>query len=91
MSQRTSHLIITLNGTDENPWEKCGLKQNPFPQLGWWESGPGEQRLAGLDGDPIPNTAYIRSHLAGYISNELIDLCCQMFKKGERIRFRVEF
>jgi TorA maturation chaperone TorD len=44
--------------------------------------------LARLDGDPIPDTDYIRNHLRGW-SPEFIELCCKQFRKGELVAFDV--
>lgn len=82
-------LIIRLNGTDENPWHKMGLRQNPFPQLAQTETDYAEHVLNSLDGDPIPDKAYIKEKLKGF-GKELIDLCCEKFEKGKRVEFMVE-
>jgi hypothetical protein len=83
-------LIVRLNGTSENPWHKMGLTQNPFPQIARAEYDRHCLHLAALDGDPIPNTDYIRSHLKGW-PDEFVDLCCSQFKKGEQVEFEVHW
>jgi hypothetical protein len=79
-------LDICLNGTDANPFHKWGLKQNPFPQTGKREEDRHCLHIQALGGDPIPDIDYIRRHLAGW-SQELIDICCRRFVKGEYVRF----
>lgn len=82
---------VRINGTDTNPWHKLGLTQNPFPSLAKAEFDQACLRLQGLDGDPVPDTDYIRAYLKGYCTDELIELCCKQFKKGERVQFKVSF
>jgi len=82
---------VRINGTAVNPWHSLGLTQNPFPSLGKIEYDRGCLRLQGLDGDPVPDTGYIRAYLKGYVSDEMIELCCKQFKKGERVQFKVSF
>jgi hypothetical protein len=83
-------LTVRLNGTDENSWHKFGLTQNPFPQLAKMEYDRFTLHLAALDGDPIPDTDYIRNHLKGW-DPEFVKLCCLKFKKGKRVTFIVEW
>lgn len=83
-------LQVALNGTDSNPFHKFGLSQNPFPQIAEYELTSRCLNLQKLGGDPIPDTDYIRKVLDGW-SEEFIELCCKMFKKGEYVRFEVEF
>lgn len=78
---------IELNGTDTNPWHKFGLTQNPFPQLARMETDRYVLRWQGLGGDPIPDADYIRSHLKGYATQELIELCVASFRKGTLVKF----
>ncbi len=84
-------ITVTLNGTNYNSWHRYGLNQNPFPQIARAESGAGDRALASLNGDPIPDTDHIRRVLAGKVSEELVDLCCARFVKGERVRFIVKW
>ena len=80
---------ILLNGTDTNPWHKYGLRQNPFPIIAKAEFM--DCLLLGkLGADPIQSVEYIRETLKGF-SNELVDLCCEQFKKGEMVSFYVEW
>lgn len=81
-------MTVRLNGTDENPWLRMGLTQNPIPQLGKYEYDRWCLHLQKLGADPIPDTDYIRNHLRGY-TDELVDLCCRQFKKGEMVEFDV--
>jgi hypothetical protein len=84
-------LTVRLNGTDENPFHRFGLSQNPFPQLARYETDRAVQRLQALGGDPIPDVAYIRPWLTGYFSDEFIDGCVARFKKGEMVEFDVSW
>jgi len=86
-------LTVYLNGTDTNPFQKWGLRQNPFPQLARAETDIFEHRLNKLGGDPIPRDrpeAYIREVLAGF-STEFIDLCVAKYRPGEMVQFVVHF
>lgn len=83
-------LNVTINGTDTNHWHKLGLIRNPFPQIPQAELVPYMDSLAKLDSDPIMDTSQIRQILRGW-SDEFIELCCKMFKQGERVRFSVSF
>jgi hypothetical protein len=83
-------LRVELNGTDTNPWHRCGLTQNPFPQLGTAETNAACLHLQKLGGDPIPDEAYIRAHLKDW-SPEFVDLCCARFEKGKVVRFYVHW
>jgi hypothetical protein len=82
-------MTVSLNGTDTNPFYKFGLTQNPFPQLARMETDAQVLRLQALGADPIPNTAFIREWLAGYCTEELIDLCVARFKPGELVHFDI--
>jgi hypothetical protein len=82
-------LKFTLNGTDENPYHKWGLKQNPFPQIAKYEYMAACRQLNKLGGDPIPNTDYIRAVLEGW-SQEFVDKVCESFVPGEIVRVSVE-
>lgn len=81
-------IVVVLNGTDENPFHRWGLRQNPFPQLGIAEYDKACLVVQSLGGDPIPNTDYIRERLEGF-DPEFIELCCREFRKGETVRFSV--
>lgn len=83
-------LRVELNGTDENPWHRMGLTQNPFPQIAKAEYDSKCLHLQALGGNPIPDTDYIRNHLKGW-NEEFIELCCSKFEKGKVVKFRVEF
>lgn len=83
-------LKIVLNGTDVNPWHRLGLTQNPFPQLGRCEYDAACLVVQSLGGDPIPDTDYIRNKLRSF-DKEFVDLLCSQFRKGEIVRFTVEF
>lgn len=79
---------VALNGTDENPYYRFGLSQNPFAQDAKYSECL--LRVQKLGGDPIPNEEYIRETLKGF-SEEFIDGCCERFRKGEYVEFFVEF
>lgn len=83
-------LLVALNGTDENPFHKLGLNQNPFPQVADHRYIKQVVHLQALGGDPIKDEQQIRDHLKGW-SDEFVELCCKNFKKGEYVRFTVEF
>lgn len=80
-------ITVHLNGTDTNPFHRLGLTQNPFPQLARMETDRQILRVQALGGDPIPNANHIRTFLAGYCSDEFINLCAARFKKGEMVTF----
>jgi hypothetical protein len=81
---------VVLNGTDENPWHRLGLRCNPFPQIARAEYTEPLLHLNKLGGDPIPDTGYIRSHLEGW-APEFVEACCARFKKGAIVKFEVTF
>lgn len=82
---------VYLNGTDTNPFHKFGLTQNPFPQTAKHEWDAACLRLQALGGDPIPNRQYIRDHLRGWVSDELINLCVDRFEQGKMVKFVISF
>jgi len=88
--------IVTLNGTDKNPWHLFDLRCNPFPQLARMQTDAAERILAELDGDPIPHSTpgeaaeYIRRKLNGF-SNEFVELCVNKFIPGQRVQFTVSW
>lgn len=90
MTKKIITMRVALNGTQENPYHKLGLTQNPFPQIAKHEWVGAERRLQSLGGDPIPNTDHIRKVLLGF-SPEFIELCCSQFKPGLYVTFDVEF
>jgi hypothetical protein len=83
-------LTVALNGTKVNPFEKLGVRCNPFPQIADYEHSTHCLRVQELGGDPIPNQAYIREKLKGF-SPAFIDLCCQTYTKGKYVKFTVEW
>ena len=86
-------IVVSLNGTDQNPFEKMGLKQNPFGQLNKAETDAAERALNNLGADPIPHDnaeAYIREKLTGF-SPELVDLCVKQFRPGKIVKFKVKW
>lgn len=83
-------LRVTINGTDENPWSKMGLRQNPFPQLGIAEYDRAEAMVASLDGDPVKSEQDIRDRLKGF-TEEFVQCCIDRYQPGERVQFTVTF
>ena len=83
-------LEVVLNGTNENPYHKFGLKQNPFSQLADARFDPYVLKLQSLGAEPIKDVQHIRKMLAGW-SQEFVDLCCQKFEPGKMVRFKVSF
>jgi hypothetical protein len=79
---------VRINGTNENPWHKFYLTQNPFPQIAKAEYDAHMQAINRLDGDPIKSTDDIESILKGF-SREFIDECKKRYKPGERVKFDV--
>lgn len=90
MAEDLVRITVRINGTDENPWGRYGLKVNPFPQTGIGELQAGEMALASLDGEPITSAADIRKRLKGF-SDELVDLCIQQWMPGQRVEFDITF
>lgn len=84
-------MIISLNGTDINPFHRLGLRQNPFPQIARYEIDKQVMLVQSLGAEPIPDTDYIRLRLAGRVSQELIDLCCAQFVKGKNVKFTIHW
>lgn len=83
-------IVVTINGTDVNPWHRMNLRQNPFPQIPKAELSGAMQQLNSLDADPIRGPDDIRERLAGW-SEEFVQACIASYKPGERTRFRVTF
>lgn len=84
-------ILIEINGTGINPYEKFGLTQNPFPKLGKAEWYAGEMAINSLAGPPVKSEDDIRNRLAGKVTQELIDLCVAQFKPGEVVSFKIEW
>jgi hypothetical protein len=59
-------ITFSINGTDRNPFEIWGLKQNPFPMSGIAELSAGEKQLASLGGEPIRSAEDIQRRLSGF-------------------------
>lgn len=81
-------MVIRLNGTDENPFERYGLECNPFPIRNF--SSSGSQAVQKLGGTPIPDEQYIRKILTGF-TPEFVNLCVSQYRKGQMVEFVVEF
>ena len=67
------------------------MTSNPFPQLARAQWTEGEMALNSLDGDPLKSKEDIVTRLTGKVSDELITLCCRLFKPGQRVHFEIEF
>lgn len=86
-------LTVRLNGTNSNPFNRLGLRANPFTELGRAEWDAYERQLQKLGADPIPPEqaeAYIRETLVGF-SDEFVTACVQSYKPGEMVTFEVTF
>ena len=81
---------VTLNGTDKNPFEIYGVKQNPFPQVARYEYTALNQLLANLAAEPIRDTDHLRERMKG-ADPKFIDGCCERFRKGEVVKFDIQF
>ena len=87
----TEYIIeVRINGTDENPWLRMGLRQNPFPQVGKAEYDAGERMLNSLDAEPIKSPDDIRERLKGF-DPEFIELCIKHYEPGKRTKFTVKW
>jgi hypothetical protein len=84
-------ITVTLNGTNENPWYRLGVRCNPFPQIAKCEWDAGQRALNELDGDPLAGPQDIRTRLDGKVSRELIELCVAQFIPGQRVEFNFTF
>ena len=83
-------LNVTINGTGINPWQRFGLRQNPFPQTGKAQYAAGERKLASLDGDPVRTADDIRERLAGF-DPAVVEGIIQRWQPGHRVRFKIVF
>lgn len=81
-------IIVTINGTDTNPFAKWGMTHNPFPQLGAAETDGFESIVARLDGEPVTGPEDIRKRLKG-CAPAFIEGCVQRYQPGERVRFEL--
>lgn len=83
-------ITVRINGTDENPWAKMNLRQNPFPQIPKAEYETANRQLNSLDGEPVRGEADIRARLQGW-TEEFIQACLANYVPGERTQFTVSF
>lgn len=83
---------VCLNGTGVNPYEAMGLRRNPFPAIA--NAAPrfasANEMLADLDANPIPDVNDLIARLRG-CSDEFVEACVAMYRKGRRVRFVVSF
>lgn len=83
---------VDLNGTDTNPYERWGLRCNPFPQLARYEWTQAEMALNTLGGEPLKGPEDIRSRLAGVgFDGWFIDGLCERFRKGVMVRVHLHW
>jgi hypothetical protein len=84
-------LVVILNGSNENVWRRYQLRCNPFPQIAKREWQEGMLAISELDGEPLKGPDDIRERLRGRVADELIELCVDQFRPGERVAFDVTF
>lgn len=89
-ADETMSVTVSINGTDENPFARWGLRCNPFPQIAEAEFVTGCMRLNELAAGPVRSTGQIRQILAGF-SAEFVELACEKYKPSERVTYVVEF
>jgi hypothetical protein len=82
---------MRLNGTDENPFHKMGLTQNPFPQIAKAEYMPQMHAINELAANPIKDVDDLRARMKDLFTDEFIEGCVARFKKGEYVEFEVSF
>jgi hypothetical protein len=82
-------ITVKINGTDENPWHKMNLKQNPFGQICKAEFDRAEQQLNSLDGDPVKSEEDIRNRLKGFDPTFVAGVI-ERWVPGERTEFIVD-
>ena len=81
---------VCLNGTNENPFHRYGLKCNPFPQVAKYELMPLNRLLNNLGAEPIKDETDLRRRLEG-ASQEFSDGCVARFRPGEMVEFEITF
>ena len=80
---------VALNGTSVNPFERLGLKVNPFPAIPKAEYESVNDTLRDLEARPIKDSDDIRTRLQGW-SDEFIQGCVDRFIPGEMVKFMVD-
>lgn len=93
MSRNTHPVVrvtVRLNGTDENPYHRWGLTQNPFPQIARTEYAALDRLLNNLAAEPIRDEAHLRERMRG-ADQAFVDECCRRFRKGAIAEFVLEF
>ena len=83
-------LRVKLNGTDVNPFERLGVRQNPFPQVAKYELNALCRLLNELAAVPIKDVDDLRRRMKG-ATPEFVDGCCARFRKGEVVEFDITF
>lgn len=89
-SMRMATITVVLNGSNQNPFERMGLRCNPFPQVGDYELMPLQSRLAELGGEPIKDEADLRKRLEGFTPG-FIEGCINRYIPGQVVKFTITF
>lgn len=88
-------VLISLNGTDKNPYTKMGFKRNPFPAIPDARYAAVNDALARLGSECLTGPDDIRRILApvvaGKSGDQLVEHCCERFKLGSLVTFHVTF
>jgi hypothetical protein len=85
-------VTVVLNGTNENPYHKMGLKRNPFPTIARADLRfrAANEILADLAANPIRDVDDLRRRMEG-CTPEFVEGCVARFQKGKRVRFTINF
>jgi hypothetical protein len=85
-------VIVVLNGTNQNPYERYGMRRNPFHAIPYADQrfAAANEILADLDANPIRNVEDLRRRLDGCTA-EFIELCTGRYQRGKRVKFSVYF
>lgn len=84
-------LVVTINGTDSNPFARWGMRQNPFPQVSTSQAPIGGQlALASLGGEPVTSEQDIRDRLTGF-APDFIEGVIARWVPGQIVKFTITF
>lgn len=78
-----------INGSDHNPYEQFGVKQNPFPQHAEAELNRADLAIQSLGGIPVTGPEDIRKRLRGVFSEAFIESVVQRYKPGVIVHCKV--
>ena len=81
---------VRLNGTGINPYERLGLKRNPFPQIPRAGAAIAQlnDALATLGATPMPTEERLLEVLKELgASEEFVTACRENYRAGERTQF----